>query len=262
MPASKITPKSKKSKLAIKSHVDIVFAGPLLFVPLISSGNIGGIEVFAPRNGHHLGAVFQPGVIFTDAELDDPKCDRWPEPEEFSLLDPHSYSIELSQKGKQKKLPIKAIPETNHKINPGRRLSSAWDIAITIKGELSRWSSHRLSQVTEGLFHGADTPTIGQMISSLHRLTYAGVTGADFFGASKQAREYLRTSLTEGGTLIIVGEIPYQASLLHQRQAIDSIAELAGLDLHLADLHPSAHRTQLMDHTGACGMSIVLAPRA
>ena len=71
-----------------------VFAGPLLFIPEVTDGNIGEVEVFAPCNGHHVGAVFVPGVIFTDAELDDPKGKRWPEPESFSLLDPHRYAVE------------------------------------------------------------------------------------------------------------------------------------------------------------------------
>jgi hypothetical protein len=263
MPESKKTPKPKKSKsetISKRAQLDIVFAGPLLFVPEVTEGNITGLEVFAPCNGHHVGAVFMPGVLFTDAELDDPKCERWPEPESFSLLDPHSYSIELTQQTKkpQRPFPVAAIPETNHKVKPGRRLSGDWDHSIAVRGHLSGWTSHRLSKVTEGLFHGADAPTC-KMTASLHRLTYAGITAAELYGAPSEPRAYLRNNAARGGTLIIVGEIPYQATLLHERRAIDAIANLAGLEFHLAKTAPSPYQTRLMNHVESCGLSIILA---
>lgn len=263
MPASKQTKKQKKSKTEPAStagQLDILFAGPLLFVPAVSDGNITGVEVFSPCNGHHIGAVFLPGVLFSDAELDDPKCERWPEPESFSLLDPHSYSIDVTQKTKkpQRPFPVASIPETNHKIKPGRRLSADWEVAITIKGQLSGWSSHRLSKVTEGLFHGADAPTT-KATASMHRLTYTGVTAAELCGASSEPRAYLRANIAKGGTLIVIGEIPYQATLLHERQAIDAIAKLAGLEFHLAETAPLPYRTRLMSHIVGCGISVILA---
>src|SRR5271154_4164107 len=101
MPDSKKKSKSEKSKSGSASaagQIDILFSGPLLFVPAVSDGNITGVEVFSPNNGHPVGAVFLPEVWFSDAELQDPECARWPAPESFSLLDPHSYSITLTQK--------------------------------------------------------------------------------------------------------------------------------------------------------------------
>lgn len=259
MPASKQTKKQKKNKAASTAgQLDVVFAGPLLFVPAVAGGNITGVEVFSPCNGHHIGAVFLPGVLFSDAELDDPKCERWPEPESFSLLDPHSYSIDLTQKGKKRPLPVTAIPKTNHKVKPGRRLSSEWEVAIAVKGQLSGWSSHRLSKVSDGLFHGADAPTT-EMTASLHRLSYFGVTATEFCGASREPRAYLREHGAKGGTLIVIGEIPYQATLLHERKAIQAIAKLAGLELHLAETAPLPYRTRLTGHIVNCGMSIILA---
>jgi hypothetical protein len=262
MPADKKS-KSKKKKQEAETNeaqLDVVFAGPLLFVPEVTDGNIGGVEVFAPCNGHHIGAVFVPGVIFTDAELDDPKCKRWPEPESFSLLDPHSYAIELTQTAEtpQTPFPVASIPDSNHKIKPGRRLSGDWDLSILVKGQISGWSSHRLSQVREGLFYGADAPT-GKTTASMQRLTYSGVTGADLLGAPSEPRAYLRNNAAKGGTLIVIGEIPYQATLLHERRAIDAIAKLAGLELHLAETRPKPYRTRLMNHVVLCGLSIVLA---
>jgi hypothetical protein len=264
VPTSKKAAKSKKTKEISQSknnRVDVIFSGPLLFVPEVSSGNITAVEVFAPQNGHHLGAVFLPSVIFTDAELEDPKCERWPAPESFSLLDPHSYLIELSQSTKKSAapFPVTAIPSTNHKIKPGRRLSADWDVAVAVKGQLSGWTSHRLGQVTEGLFHGADAPALGSSTASLHRLTYAGVTAADFCGAHGEARAYLSKNVAKGGTLIIIGEIPYQSSLLHERAAIDAIAKLAGLDLHLAETAPKPYQDRLMGHLTFCGASIIVA---
>jgi hypothetical protein len=261
-------PTDKKSKLKNKkqktkksnAQLDVVFAGPLLFVPEATDGNIGSVEVFAPCNGHHIGAVFLPGVIFTDKELDDPKCKRWPEPESFSLLDPHSYTIELTQQDEtpQAAFPVASIPETNHKIKPGRRLSADWDLSILVKGQISGWSTHRLSAVREGLFHGADAPT-GKTTASLQRLSYAGVTAADLLGAQSEPRTYLRENAGKGGTLIVIGEIPYQATLLHERQAIEAIAKLAGLDLHLAETRPQPFQTRLMDHIVNCAASVVVA---
>jgi hypothetical protein len=265
MPTSKKAVKVKKSdnkKQTTNSRIDLVFSGPLLFVPETSNGNITGLEVFAPRNGHHMGAVFLPEVIFTDAELDDPKCERWPVPESFSLLDPHSYTLALTQSGKKTDapFPVSSIPATNHKILPGRRISADWDVAVGVVGNLSGWTSHRLAQVTEGLFHGGDAPATGSSVASLHRITYAGVTAADFYGAHREARAYLAENVAKGGTLIILGEIPYQSTLLHERKAIDAIAKLAGLDLHLAETAPKPFQTRLMAHILVCGASIVVAP--
>jgi hypothetical protein len=262
MAGSKAVSKKKKTPTKpIAAQLDILFAGPLLFVPTVSAGKVSGVEVFAPVNGHPIGAVFVPGVWFSDAELADPECERWPAPSSFSLLDPHSYSIDLTQKTgkKDRPFPVTGIPESNHKVRPGRRISSDWEIAITVRGQLSGWSSHRLLPVKDGFFLGADAPT-APATASLHKLTYAGVTHAEFCGASKEAREYLRTNISKGGSLIVIGEIPYQPSLLHERRAIDAIAKLAGLDLHLAETAPAPYRTRLMDHVmSPCGHSIIVA---
>jgi hypothetical protein len=260
MPADKKSKSKKKKQEANKRRLDVVFAGPLLFVPEIAEGNIGGVEVIAPCNGHHIGAVFLPGVIFTDAELDDPKCKRWPEPESFSLLDPHSYVIELTQAAEipQAPFPVASIPDTNHKIKPGRKLSGDWDITISVKGQISGWSTHRLSQVREGLFYGADAPT-GKTTASLQRLTYTGVAAADLLGASSEPRAYLRDNSAKGGTLIVIGEIPYQPTLLHERQAINAIAKLAGLEFHLAETAPKPYQTRLMNHLMFCSGAVIIA---
>ena len=263
MPDSKKTPKSNLSKSSKHSsgvRLDILFAGPLLFVPEIVDGNVAAVEVFSPCNGHHIGAVFVPEVLFSDEELDDPRCERWPEPQSFSLLDPHSYSIDLEQKGKGKSSPfaVSSIPDTNHKVKQGRRLSSDWEVAIAVNGRLSGWTSHRLAKVDENLFHGADAP-MTDSTSSLHRLTYEGVTSADLCGAPREPRAYLRENIAKGGTLIVVGEIPYQSTLLHERQAIDALAKLAGLELHLKETAPRPYQTRLMEHVLNCGHSVILA---
>jgi hypothetical protein len=253
--------KKKASRPTTGSQLDIILAGPLLFVPAVNLGVVTGVEVFAPVNGHHLGAVFVPDVWFSDGELNEPECERWPASTSFSLLDSHSYSIDLTQRIGRKESSFLAadIPAANHKVKPGRRLSNDWEIAISIRGKLSDWSSHSLVQVTDGFYHGADVPT-SAAIASLQKLTYTGVTAAEFCGASREPREYLRANIAKGGTLLIVGEIPYQPTLLHERRATDAIAKLAGLDLHLAALAPSSHRTRLMIHTPqTCGHSIIVA---
>lgn len=262
MPAFKPTKRKKERKTDSAStagRLDILFAGPLLFVPTVSGGNITGVEVFSPSNGHPVGSVFVPGVLYSDAELNDPKCERWPEPESFSLLDPHSYSIDLTQKGKkQRPFPVEGIPETNHKVKPGRRLTGDWEVAISVKGNLSGWGSQRLFKVTDDLYVGADAPT-STTVAAMHRLTYMDVTLAEFCGASSMPREYLRANIAKGGSLIILGEIPYQSTLLHERRAIDALAKLAGLEFHLVATDPAPHKSRLMMHTIDCGSSVILA---
>jgi hypothetical protein len=108
------------------------------------------------------------------------------------------------------------------------------------------------------LFHGADAPT-GKTTASLQRLTYLGVTAADLPGAASEPRAYLRENAGKGGTLIVIGEIPYQSTLLHERLAINAIAKLAGLELHLAETQPKPFQTRLMDHVISCGLSIIVA---
>jgi len=249
--------KSKSRSASASAQIDILFSGPLLFVPAVSDGKITGVEVFSPRNGHPVGAVFLPGVWFSDAELNDPKCERWPEPESFSLLDPHSYCVELTQKTKKPNSFAAAnIPETNHKVKAVRRLSGDWEVALTIRGNLSAWSSHRLSRVTDDLYCGADAPASGAM-AAMQRLTYTDVTAGEFYGASSHPREYFRTHAGKGGSLIVTGEVPYQPTLLHERRAIEALASLAGLDWHLVSTEPSPHMSRLMAHVKNCGASAI-----
>jgi hypothetical protein len=263
MPASKTEKKPKKSKPESTSKgatLDVVFGGPLLFVPTVRDGNVTDVEVFSPHNGHPMGAVFLPAVRFTDAELNNPQGERWPEPVSFSLLDPHSYAIHLSQKSKKPNpFRVTEIPETNHKVKPGRRLSADWEVAIQLNGQISAWTSHHLVDMKDEFFGGSDAPASKQ-VARVHRLTYLGVTAAEFCGCSKESREYLRANISKGGTLIILGEIPYQSTLLHERQAVSALAKLAGLDLHLLITAPAASSGRLMDHiTNPCAHSIILA---
>ena len=261
MPNGKKTPNSKSETKSKGAQIDVIFAGPLLFVPTAEEDTVSGIEVYSPDNGHPIGALFLPEVWFSDTELDDPKCERWPEPESFSLLDPHSYTIEIAQSGTRiGKFAVGSIPAANHKIKAGRKLSHHWQVAIAVTGRLSNWTSHRLINVTPGMFAGSDRPLEGSSVSSLQRLSYQGAAGVEFCGLSPEPAEYLRTNGTKGGTLIVIGEIPYQSSLKHERQAIDAIAQLAGLDWHLIATAPTTGAGRLMNHIAYCLSSAVLLP--
>jgi hypothetical protein len=263
MPVTKKSSKAKGSDAKASSkgaQLDVIFNGPLLFVPSVKDGNVTEVEVYSPRNGHPMGAVFLPGVWFTDAELDDPQSARWPEAESFSLLDPHSYAVEVTQRSKKPvpPFPVTSIPATNHKIRPGRRLSHEWDVVISVKGWLSGWGSHSLMDVTGGVYGGSDAP-MTDLVARTHRLSYKGVTHAEFCGAAKEHCEYLRSNISQGGSLLIQGEVPYHASLLHEREAVSSLAKLAGLDLHLLTVAPTARRTHVMNHVSSpCVNSVIL----
>ena len=260
MPTPSKSPSSESGPAASSAdgaRIDVIVGGPMLLVPSVIEGNIAGVEIFSPDNGHPIGAVFVPGVWFEDSELNDPKCERWPEPDGFSLLDPHGYAVELTQ-SPQETFPASAIPDTNHKIKPGRRLSSDWQVAISIRGALSGWSSQRLFRVTSDLYTGADAPT-SETVAGMHRLTFSAVTAADFPGAAAEPREYFRANAAKGGSLIVLGEIPYQPTLTHERRAIDALSNLAGLDLHLVATDPQPHKSRLMHHVTDCGHSVVVA---
>lgn len=263
MPDSNKAVKSAKSKSRSASNagrIDILFGGPLLFVPTITDGNITGLTVYSPCNGHPVGARFFPKVWFTDAQLNDPECAEWPDPEDFSLLDPHGYVIDIQQdSGKAgSSFPDSKIPGTNYRVSPGRHLTADWEVAIAVQGKLSNWTSHRLTKVTDDLYHGGDAPTT-ETTAAMHRLSFSGVTGADFCGAAREPREYLRANAATGGTLIVLGEIPYQPTLLHERKAVEALAKLAGLDLHLAATDPTPHSTRLLGHKQNCGLSAIVA---
>lgn len=260
MPNSKKSPSKKKlysETSSNKGQVDVIFGGPLLFVPAIKDGDVTGMEVYSPCNGHPVGAVFLPEVWFSDAELNDPECARWPHAEEFSLLDPHSYSIELKQ-DKGKAFPVKSIPAANHKVKPGRKMSHHWEVAIAVNGQLAGWESLRPTQVKDGMYYGSDSPTTDS-VASMQRLTYKGVKGADFCGAPPAAKEYLKANAARGGSLIVMGEIPFHPTLLHEREAVAALAKLAGLDLHLISAAPTPRATRVMQHTGFCGLSVITA---
>jgi hypothetical protein len=262
MPVSKKEKKPGKGKSSAKgAQLDVLFCGPLLLVPGLKDSNVAGVEVYSPCNDHPVGAVFLPGVWFSDAELQDPKCERWPEPESFSLLDPHSYSIELTQaparNSNSNPFPAASIPDTNHKVRPGRKLSHDWHIHITVNGRLANWTSPCLADVRDGLFHGSDAPTTSK-VALTHRLTYSEVSGAEFCGAPKEAKEYLKANISKGGTLIVLGELPYHSTLAHERQAIDALAKLAGLDLRLLATSPTPKPSKVMNHVTPCYHSVVL----
>ena len=261
MAKSKSAPKSSEKPASTRrgATLDIVFCGPLLFVPGVESGSIASVEVYAPQNGHPIGAVFLPGIRFSDAELNDPLAERWPAPESFSLLDPHSYSIALEQTGKPRPFPVSSISATNHKVKAGRRLSHAWDVSVGISGKLSAWTSHRVIAIAEGMLGGSDAPTVAS-VTNTQRLTYEGVKAAHFHGIAKPQQEYLNANIAKGGTLIVLGEVPYQSSLLHERRAVDALAKLAGLDLHLLHTGPVTSVARVTGHREPCGFSTILVP--
>ena len=156
--------------------------------------------MYSPENGHPIGALFLPEIWFSDAELDDPKNERWPEPGSFSLLDPHSYTIEIAQRGKRgNRFEVDSIPAANLKIRAGRKLSHHWEVAISVTGRLANWTSHRSMNVTPAMFGGSDRPAEGTSVSSLQRLSYRGATGVQFCGISPEPAEYLRSNGSKGG---------------------------------------------------------------
>ena len=164
----------------------------------------------------------------------------------------------MTQAKKGRGFPVMGIPDTNHKVRPTRKLGSGWDVVVGVQGQIAGWSSHRLAQLTEGSLDGADKPTI-PAVASLSRITYERVTGIAFDGAATEAQDYLAANSARGGSLVIVGEIPYQPTLLHERQAVDAMAKLAGLNLHYTSTAPMTGKSRLMSsHVLVCGVPVVL----
>lgn len=259
MPKTRKAPGQRKlsaDKSPVPADFDIVFSGPLLFVPEIRDRAVASLDVYCPCNGHPVGAVFLPEVFFSDADLDAIESKNWPESSSFSLLDPHSYLIQLTHASPQTPFPLTAIPDSNHKVKAGRKLSGDWHITFHIIGKLARWSSHRLRPVSEGMYYGSDRPA-GPTVASLQRLSYKQVLNAQAHGLGPQQTDYLHANFRRGGTLIVEGETPYQSTLLHERQAIDALAKLAGLNLHLTISAPVARRTMLQGHVIDCLNSVI-----
>jgi len=94
----------------------------------------------------------------------------------------------------------------------------------------------------------------------MQRMTYLEVNGAEFWGLSPEPKSYLRANSSAGGTLIIQGEIPYLATAAHERGALDALAKLAGLDVHLVANTPQPNIGQVTGHIVACMFSTVLVP--
>ena len=42
-------------------RIDLLFSGPLLYVPEVKDEQVRSLEVYSPQNGHMIGAVFLPG---------------------------------------------------------------------------------------------------------------------------------------------------------------------------------------------------------
>lgn len=254
---AKNSPKTPSDTSSTLFNIDVVFCGPLLFVPEVQDDKIASLEVYSPCNGHPVGAIFLPGIFFSDTDLDGIESDNWPESHRFSLLDPHSYLLRLTQAGSQTPFPVTSIPDTNHKVKAGRKLNGDWHAAFKLTGQISRWSTHLLSQVSEGMYYGSDSPS-GQTVASLQRLSYTNVVDAEVHGLAPPQTKYLRENSKSGGTLIVGGEAPYQPSLLHERQAIDALAKLAGLNLHLMISAPTPSRSMLQGKTNNCKNSVIV----
>ncbi|MFC5861376.1 hypothetical protein ACFPT7_03640 [Acidicapsa dinghuensis] len=254
---AKNSPKTPSDTSSTLFNIDVVFCGPLLFVPEVQDGKIASLEVYSPCNGHPVGAIFLPGIFFSDTDLDGIESDNWPESQRFSLLDPHSYLLHLTQAGLQMPFPVTSIPDTNHKVKAGRKLSGDWHAAFKLTGQISLWSTHLLRQVSEGMYYGSDRPT-GQTVASLQRLSYKNVAGFEGHGLGPQQTEYLSINSKTGGTFIVEGEIPYQPSLHHERQAIEALAKLAGLNLHLMISAPTPGRSMLQGRYSNCSNSVIV----
>ncbi len=125
-------------------HNSILCLGVLCYLsPLPTMATLPPVEVFSPNNGHPVGAVFGfRGVFFTDAELNDPEGERDGRMHRIAFLfSTHTAmqsTLSSSPARRLRPFAVTAIPDTNHKIKPGRRLGNNWEIAIAVNGQLSR----------------------------------------------------------------------------------------------------------------------------
>ncbi len=257
------------STAANSPQLDVVIDGTWVIVPSVNAaGNIVGVDVYSPSCGHPLGALFVTQI----------NPNPWPAANAFYMLDDHNLYLAVRRSsGSQAGMPISGIDKTvNHCLPQKRPLGSSWDLVLAIGAGPDAWTSADtvLPQTTDPTsgktvpcFSGKDAPS--GKVSSLQTLSYKGVTGVDFCGAPAALQALLPSPWKGSGSLIFEGEVPYQPTMQHQRQAFTAMAGLAGLDLALDYPMPSppppppppGGAMQPMVRTGdPCGYSLIVLP--
>ncbi len=263
--AKKVAVSAKAGKSAgSASRLKIIFDGTWFFVPTSdTAGRITSVRVYSPTCGHPHGVAYVSG----------PTPDPWPEPPSFYQLDPHSYALNISRRGKrQAGISIKKIDAViNHCVSL-RPTGDNWDLLVTIPIGPDSWISSDTvpSKTTDPhgytvpCFVGTDAPT--GKVSSLQTLTFGDVASVEIMGASGAVKALLPAPWSGQGSIIFENEIPYIPSLQHERTAIFALADLAGLDLAmnypLPDPPVPSRKSgwQGMRTGGPCGHAVIAIP--
>ncbi len=254
------------SPAAPVSQLDIVFDGTWVILPRVDGANrINGLDVYSPACGHPQGVLFISGL----------NPNPWPNSTAFYMLDSHGHTLSIQRSGgRQAGMNVRGIDTSNnHCLAKARPIGNNWDLLVSISAGPDLWTSTgTLTPTTTDLFgntvhcfSGKDAPTGN--ISSTQTLSFQAVEAVDLCGAPANVQALLPAPWNGQGSLIFEDEIPYIPTLQHERAAILSLADLAGVDLSLdfplakksAGMPASAARPQL--HTGGyCGYSLIVMP--
>jgi hypothetical protein len=259
------TPSSPAASAAPASQLDIVFDGTWVFAPQVDpTGKIVAVNVYSPACGHPHGAYFTTSI----------NPNPWPQPSAFYQLDDHSHVVLIDANPGSPGMNISGINQAiNHCVKNGRPIGSNWDLMISIKAGPDAWvSADTVTPQIPGpsgspvpCFQGDDAPT-GQ-VSSLQTLTFHNIKNVQLCGAPALVQKLLPDPWNGNGTLIFEGEVPYIPTLQHERDGINAMANLAGLDLTLNNPLPSSRSSltaspaaarPMLHSTGTCGHGVIL----
>jgi hypothetical protein len=260
------TPSSPAASAAPANQLDIVFDGTWVFAPQVDpTGKITAVNIYSPACGHPHGAYFTTSI----------NPNPWPQPSAFYQLDDHSHVVLIEANPGSPGMNISGIDQTiNHCVKNGRPIGGNWDLMVTINGGPDAWVSTDTvtpqttdtSGRTVPCFQGDDSPT--GKVSSLQTLTFHNIKSLQLCGAPAKVQGLLPNNPWTGisGTLIFEGEVPYIPTLQHEREGINAMANLAGLDLTLNYPLPSSQSQQqpapvlrpTLHSGGSCGHGVIL----
>lgn len=216
----------------------VEFKGCFLFALIVATdpstnvANVIGIDVFAPTSGHIYSGGFQ-GI------WNNPYAPEPPAPDyKLLMLEPQRYCLELERNGSPltgQTIPLEelraSLGSKNLWPDQARPLGLGWDFAVSlpVPDNVLHWTTTCMD--VTGCFGGrnATFPYMGMK----QKFKYKDISKFNLRGSPFPLGDVQPTPTDGKLTFIIDGETHCFPSLQHQRQAVNAIAQVMGLDLYL-----------------------------
>ncbi len=215
-------------------ELEVVFKGVFLFALTVNSSSyVTGIDVFAPTCGH----IYKGG--FKDMWNNPYAPDPGPPYKRLLMLEPQRYCLELEEKGipYSGQLPLTELYSEigNQNLWPEqwRPVGQGWDFAVSIPvpNHVKHWTTMCMN--VDGNFAGRNATF--QYMGMHQKFKYKHVTKFNLRGSPFPLNDIQPAPPDGKLTFIIDGEPDCFPSIQHQRQAVNSIAQVMGLDLYLLE---------------------------